>query len=127
MKRIILLALLFFVLSFSFGQKNISGKVLNLKLSAESRHNIYLLFKEAINNAVKYSNATQIRLSAQALFNVIEFNIQDNGKGFDLAGVKRGNGLANMQKRADEIAATLSIRSSPHKGTTISLQYKITQ
>jgi len=104
----------------------ISEKVMDLKLSAVSRHNIYLLFKEAINNAVKYSNATLLRLSAQDIFNTAEFYIQDNGKGFDMAIVKRGNGLVNMQKRADEIGAILSIQSAPFRGTIISLQCKIT-
>ena len=47
--------------------------------------------------------------------------VKDNGKGFDLRTVKRGDGLNNMQKRADKIKAQLSISSVPGKGTAIKL------
>ncbi len=84
------------------------------------------LTKEAINNAVKYSHATRLELSVHQLDHVIEFTIIDNGKGFDMATVKKGNGLINMHKRADEAGAILSVQSVPGKGTVISLQCKIT-
>jgi len=94
----------------------------DLELLVEARHNIYLLCKEAINNAVKYSNASLLELSVQHSDHTVEFTIRDNGKGFDVATVKKGNGLMNMQKRADEIGAKLCVKSVPLRGTTISLQ-----
>ena len=97
-----------------------------IQLPVESRHNIYLLGKEAINNAVKYSEASLLELSVHQFDHVIEFTITDNGKGFDMATVKKGNGLMNMYKRADEMAAILSVQSAPGKGTVISLRCKIT-
>lgn len=108
-------------------QVNIPGSWDQLQLPVESRHNIYLFGKEAINNAVKYSQASLLELSVHHFDHVIEFIINDNGKGFDMATVKKGNGIINMQKRADEAAAILSIQSFPKQGTTISLQFKITQ
>ena len=97
-----------------------------LQLPVESRHNIYLLSKEAINNAVKYSHATRLELSVHQSDHVIEFAITDNGKGFDMTTVKKGNGLINMHKRADEAGAMLSVQSAPGEGTVILLQCKIT-
>lgn len=97
-----------------------------LKLPVETCHNIYLLCKEAINNAVKYSDGSLLELTVHRHDDLIEFKIKDDGKGFDRAMVIKGNGLINMQKRADEVAAILSIRSICQEGTVISLQCKIT-
>jgi len=94
-------------------------------LTTESRRNTYLLCKEAINNAVKYSHATRIELSVIEKNGLVEFAIMDNGKGFDKNQVRLGNGLKNMQKRADEISARLVLKSKENEGTSIVLQCKI--
>jgi len=103
------------------------GNLAQLQLPVESRHNIYLVGKEAINNAVKYSQASLLELNVHHFDHAIEFIIRDNGRGFDMATVKKGNGVINMQKRADEAAAIFSIQSVPQQGTAISLQFKITR
>lgn len=97
-----------------------------LQLPVESKRNIYLICKEAINNAVKYSSATLLELTVKEINGKLEFKVSDNGKGFDLTSVKRGNGLLNMQKRADEIGAILKVYSNKNEGTSVMLQYKIT-
>jgi ligand-binding sensor domain-containing protein/signal transduction histidine kinase len=97
-----------------------------IQLPVESRHNIYLLTKEAINNAVKYSHASRLALTVHQSDHEIEFTITDNGDGFDMTTVKKGNGLINMRKRAEEAGAILSVRSAPGEGTIILLQCKIT-
>ena len=106
-------------------QMNVPEGLAELQLPLETLHNIYLLCKEAINNAVKYSEASLLQLCAHHSDHVIEFTISDNGKGFDMATVKKGNGLMNMQKRADEISAKLCVKSVPLQGTFISLQCSI--
>ena len=62
-------------------------------LPVESRRNIYLFCKEAINNAVKYSNGTWLDLTIKEVDDKLEFSVSDNGKGFDADNVKHGNGL----------------------------------
>jgi signal transduction histidine kinase len=57
--------------------------------------------------------------------NQLRFQVIDNGKGFDLDKVKAGNGLGNMQKRADEIEAILSVKSETERGTEISLSLSL--
>lgn len=91
-------------------------------LPLEFRRHIYLFCKEAINNAVKYSEATHLNFTVKQKSGYLEFSISDNGRGFDEVLVKRGNGLVNMQKRADELNAKLSVSSEPGKGAHISLQ-----
>ena len=107
-------------------QMKTPSSIAEIQLAVESCHNIYLLAKEAINNAIKYSNASLLELGVHHSGHSIEFTIKDNGKGFDMASVKKGNGLINMQKRADEAAAIFSVHSAPQEGTLILLSCKIT-
>ena len=95
-------------------------------LPVEVRRNIYLFCKEAINNAVKYSGGDQLELIIKETDGKLEFTVNDNGRGFDEVMVRRGNGLENMQKRADEIGAQLSLQSKLNEGVKVSMQYKIT-
>lgn len=107
-------------------QTDIQSGIADLTLPMESRRNIYLICKEAINNAVKYSEANRLNLSVHAFDHSVEFSLKDNGKGFEPNTVKKGNGLENMQKRADEIGANFILQSKPGEGSLISIQCKIT-
>ncbi|CAN5553879.1 hypothetical protein BH10BAC2_BH10BAC2_40800 [soil metagenome] len=98
-----------------------------IELPIEPRRNIYLFCKEAINNAVKYSNASVLKLTIRESGGQLEFCVTDNGKGFDAATIKRGNGLNNIQKRADEIGAKLILLSKQNEGALLSMQVKIIQ
>lgn len=104
----------------------IPEKVAEINLPVESRRNIYLFCKEAINNAVKYSNATLLELTVKEVDGKLQFSVSDNGRGFDAVMVRRGNGLENMQKRADEMGAKLVLQSKENEGVSVSLQCKIT-
>jgi signal transduction histidine kinase len=99
----------------------------HFNLPAENRYQLYLFCKEAINNAVKYSEATLLELTVKESNSQLEITLSDNGKGFDVDATKRGNGLNNMQKRADELGADFNIQSKPGSGSAISLKLKITQ
>jgi signal transduction histidine kinase/ligand-binding sensor domain-containing protein len=105
---------------------NLPGHLAEMSLPAENCHNIYLLGKEAINNAVKYSNASFIKLKANGIDHIIELSFSVNGKGFSVETTKKGNGLSNMRKRADDIGAVFSLQTCLGEGTEIFLQCKIT-
>jgi signal transduction histidine kinase len=90
--------------------------------SMQTRKNIYLLIKEALNNAVKYSMAGNINLSIKIVGAFLQIELSDDGKGFELQGQPVGNGIGNMQARAKELGSDLVIKSSPGNGTRISLQ-----
>lgn len=99
----------------------VTDKIAELSLPVETRRNIYLICKEAINNAVKYSGGSLLELTIKEVDRKLEFSVSDNGKGFDAVMVRRGNGLENMQKRADEIGAKLVLSSKENEGTSLSL------
>ncbi len=95
-----------------------------LKLSLESRRNFYLIFKEALNNLVKYSNANRASISLTNENGLIKLSIRDNGLGFDVLQTSRGNGLLNMKSRAAEMKAQLNIESEKGNGAHIELTFK---
>lgn len=83
--------------------------------------NVFRIIQEAINNAIKYAKATEINIHISENLSTIEFEISDNGKGFDLNTVELGNGLENMQQRINEVGGAISINSQPNQGTSIKI------
>jgi two-component system, NarL family, sensor histidine kinase UhpB len=96
----------------------------SIKLSMTQRKNIYLILREAIHNVAKYSRATHCVVSAKLENKKIGLEVMDDGIGFsDIAPGLGGNGLVNMQERADELKANIQINSENQKGTRVSLQF----
>jgi signal transduction histidine kinase/ligand-binding sensor domain-containing protein len=96
-------------------------KINTLILPLEYRKNIYLILKEAINNAMKYAGCTLLQIRMQSTGKNILLAIEDNGEGFDPLTVKKGNGLTNMHLRAKEINARFSLQSQ-NTGTLVQLE-----
>lgn len=86
-----------------------------------NKRNVYLIFKEALNNAAKYSGCTEVTISLVMENKKVILCIADNGKGFELSQAVNGNGLINMRQRASEINATLEINSSLNHGTSVTM------
>jgi signal transduction histidine kinase len=93
----------------------------NIIFSSIKGMNIFRVFQEAINNSIKYANATEINIQIIENETTIDFEINDNGKGFDINTIDLGNGLENMQRRIDEVGGSLLIHSKPNSGTTIKI------
>ena len=91
----------------------------NVRLSMECRQNLYLIFKEAINNSLKYSECTGISLNVALRGKKLVMQLIDDGKGFDTDDKQTGNGLRNMTERAERIGGILRIDTAPGKGTVI--------
>jgi signal transduction histidine kinase len=87
------------------------------------RRNIYLFSKEAINNAVKYSGCKEFLFSLQHNNGYSLLEVKDDGKGFDPGTVVKGNGLKNMQARANDLQADFELNTHPGLGTSIKLQF----
>lgn len=104
---------------------NADEEVTKMKLSMEVRKNLYLIFKEATNNLVKYSGANKATFNIKAEKNNLSMMISDNGSGFDQRQTTAGNGLKNMKKRAEEIGAQFMIHSNPGNGTIIDLKVAV--
>lgn len=100
---------------------NVDDSLKEMKFSSIIGINLYRTMQEAVNNAVKYSEATQIDVNVLNKDNQINIEIKDNGKGFDLDTVDFGNGLNNMRRRIEEIGGDFSIFSEINKGTSVSI------
>ena len=81
-----------------------------------------MIFKESVNNSIKYADCRQIELKITLENKKLSFAIIDDGKGFDKGATREGNGLKNISSRSKEINYTATINSSPGNGTRISLQ-----
>ncbi len=90
----------------------------------ETVYEQYIIFKEAINNAVKHSSANEITVTLIANDMEYGFEIVDNGIGLDNEKTYIGHGLKNMEERAKNIRAVFLINSSPHGGTIVKLVSK---
>ena len=91
----------------------------DIRLKMERRQHLLLIFKEALNNSLKHSRATEISLSASVDGKRMSIILADNGRGFDTGSENPGNGLSNMRSRATDIGGSLTIESSPGTGTII--------
>ncbi len=97
-----------------------SGYFKNLNL--EKRRHIFLILKEALNNIIKHSEAKKVTINLSLpTTDTFRMEIEDNGVGMDLETVKRGNGINNLQRRADEINGKMEVTSTAGKGTRIVL------
>ena len=96
-------------------------KVMNETLSMQHRQHIFLIFKEAVNNAVKYSEGTTVSVFLGRENNHIRLRVKDDGLGFNATRITSSSGLKNMQARAKELNGTLHIRSEAGKGTEVEL------
>ena len=91
-------------------------------LPPEVRHNIFLIVKEALTNALKHAAAKEVTVQAKVTAEVLEINIQDNGKGLALPAPKvegKRHGLENMRQRAETVGGSVSWESARGKGTCI--------
>lgn len=105
---------------------DIEGLFDNISLNLEQRKDLYMIFKESVNNAVKYSGATEMNFlfeHKQGLFRMV---ITDNGGGFDSSAEYAGNGLKNIAARAAAMNAKVQVKSIPGTGTRIVLEKVVT-
>ncbi len=90
-----------------------------LRLNANVRRNVYLIFKESLNNIVRHAQASTVLIDFQVEQNWLVLIIADDGAGFETESETDGNGLPSIKKRAAELKAILEINSAPGDGATI--------
>ncbi|MEP6464731.1 MAG: two-component regulator propeller domain-containing protein [Parafilimonas sp.] len=100
----------------------VDAPVLAGKLSMEKRKDLFLLYKEAVNNIYKHASATKVKINMAAVNNSIVMEIIDDGKGFDLQQPTHRNGLKNMQYRMQKHGGIVVINSAPGKGTSVQIK-----
>ncbi|HEX7315966.1 MAG TPA: two-component regulator propeller domain-containing protein [Pyrinomonadaceae bacterium] len=109
----------------------------DVRLGADLRREVFLIFKESVNNAVKHSGATRAEVEFRLEGNELLLRVADDGRGFDASGAGRsgeyertiggagGNGLYSLCKRARELGGEYEVRSAPGAGTTVSLRLPV--
>ncbi|MGZ5135936.1 MAG: sensor histidine kinase, partial [Flavitalea sp.] len=110
-------------ISFRFEQK---GDIASVKLDPAKRKDLFLIYKEAVNNAAKYSHCSNIHITLQYDGKNLQMNIADDGEGFDQATVRKGNGIHNIRARAKEMPALLQYNSIVGNGTSLLLDVPLT-
>ncbi len=99
----------------------IDDELNDFKLSSVNGMNIYRSVQEAVNNAIKYSDASKIAINVSSDSGKIAIRVSDNGKGFEIGKVNLGNGISNMKKRILEAGGTFELISAENQGTTIAI------
>jgi hypothetical protein len=97
------------------------------ELNPQFRKNIFLIYKEALHNAVKHSACSKVQIQFIANEDYIRMCIIDNGNGIVDVSENAGNGLRNMKNRAEQIHAKLTITSTSEEGTCVNFTYKFTK
>lgn len=102
------------------------------RVEAESRHNLFLALKEALNNVVKHAQATEVWLRLRIGADTFTLIVEDNGRGIPAAGdagatgirpdrLVTGSGLANLEKRLAAVGGRCEIHSRPGHGTRVEM------
>src|SRR5262249_6902263 len=98
---------------------DIADSLPSAPLTSEIRHNLYLAFRETLNNVVKHSRATEIWLRIHLDNGALRIVLEDNGCGFSASSAPTtGDGLANMHGRLEKIGGEFDLQSHPGAGTT---------
>ncbi|HLT08815.1 MAG TPA: ATP-binding protein [Cyclobacteriaceae bacterium] len=99
------------------------------RLDPKVENNLYRIVQEAVNNAIKYSEADEVKIILSHNAQFLHLEIKDNGKGFDLEELEEkdhfsvsGHGIFNIRERTNFINGQFDIRTDVGKGTTISIQ-----
>jgi len=93
-------------------------------LPPDFRHNVFLIVKEALTNALRHSHSEEVRLRMRADDRRVQIDVEDDGQGFDpRAEAPPGthNGLGNMRRRAASLGGTLEVESAAGQGTVVRL------
>jgi ligand-binding sensor domain-containing protein/signal transduction histidine kinase len=105
----------------------------DIRLGADLRREVYLIFKECVNNLVKHSGCTEAELELRIVNHWIVLRISDDGRGFDTAAPSGdngngngaslgGHGLLSMHRRAVALGGTFEVKSAKGRGTVSTLK-----
>lgn len=93
----------------------------NLNLPSEKQIILFRIVQEAIQNAIKHGNCSNVTIESSKANEKISINIKDNGKGFELEKINKGMGLSNMKHRTGLLGGEIQYRSAKGEGTTITI------
>ena len=95
------------------------------KTNPEIRRNIFLIYKEILNNIIKHSGAKRVEIDISEDQGNLYLSVKDNGKGFDCNKVQAGQGLDNLKNRVQQMNGQVTIESCSGKGTQVTINVKM--
>lgn len=98
----------------------------DLRLAVDTRRQVFLIFKESVNNIVRHAEAGYAKVGLKVDQNWLVLEVADDGCGFD-GGRCGGHGLHNMAERARTMGGSLEVRSRPGCGTLLVLRIPLAQ
>jgi signal transduction histidine kinase len=91
-------------------------------IAPELRHNVFLAFKESVNNVVKHAQASEVKIRLKLNGNTFTLEVEDDGRGPGEAATKTGrNGLHNMRKRMEDVGGEFAFEPGGERGTRVRL------
>ena len=115
---------------------DVPGNLPNIPLTADIRHNLFMVLKEALNNIVKHAGATEVSIEITVEPRKLSLTIKDNGRGFGFGLMPDGrvdasaenmnrslgkDGVINMRKRIESVGGRFRLQNPPTQGTHLSL------
>jgi ligand-binding sensor domain-containing protein/two-component sensor histidine kinase len=100
----------------------IDPQIADKKIRMEQRRDLFLIFKEALNNIHKHAGATSVSISLFVEKEMLNLVISDDGRGFDTTQLTHRNGISNIKNRVTRLKGKISLESSKDIGTTINIQ-----
>jgi ligand-binding sensor domain-containing protein/signal transduction histidine kinase len=100
----------------------IQGEDRETAVGPAARREVFLVFKEALNNVLRHAECTKCSTALALDSGWVSLEVADDGKGFDTATRARGHGLDSMQRRAKRLGGTLRVDSAPGRGTRLELR-----
>jgi len=97
----------------------------DLRIGANVRRQIYLIFKEGIHNIARHSGASRVEVDLDCAADRLVLRLSDNGKGFDTGAESDGHGLVNIRKRAAALGAEVEWQSGLGQGTTLRMTVRL--
>jgi len=99
-----------------------SGTERDVKLGSDIRREVFLVYKESVNNVVRHSGSTTAEVYLRIEGRSLVLRVSDNGRGFDAVSESGGNGLVSMRQRAKKLGGEFEIISNNGRGTTLMLK-----
>lgn len=95
-------------------------------LDDKMKLSVYRIIQEALQNIAKHSKANKVTITSNLESKILHLNITDNGKGFNVANIKNGIGLNNINSRIARFKGELNVKSTINKGTSLSIKLPMT-
>jgi signal transduction histidine kinase len=100
---------------------------MNLSLGTDTRREVFLIFKESVNNIVRHARCAQVDIRLSIEGHWLRLQVRDDGCGFDPNREAEGNGLESLRERARHLGGVVEIESMPGSGTTMVLEIPLSK